>query len=271
MPTVPDLATETHLDAVHRAPSTALVGCAGWGITRDAAPLFPEQGSHLQRYAAVFGAVEINSSYYRPHRPSSYARWAASVPQAFRFSVKTPRTITHQLRLAGVREHVAQFAFEANALGEKLGCVLVQLPPSLAFHAAVAMPFFAQMRMAFACMLACEARHPSWFSSAATAWLQAHAITRVLADPPIVQNGVHQPTTAASYRRLHGAPHMYYSAYSDAHLTQLRQDLLHATPGYPAWVIFDNTAAGAAQPNALAVLGGQPPGALDAGDGSASA
>ena len=81
-----------------------LIGCAGWSIHKDVAGAFPDEGSHLERYAAVFPAVEINSSFYRPHQPQTYARWAASVPEAFRFSVKLPRSITHDARLRDVGE-----------------------------------------------------------------------------------------------------------------------------------------------------------------------
>lgn len=241
----------------HYAPGTALVGCAGWSLPRTVDAFFPSEGSQLARYATVFGAVEINSSFYRPHRPGTYARWAASVPPDFRFSIKVPRTITHFARLVDVDGLLAQFASEANALGSKLGCVLVQLPPSLAFDAAAAAAFFTQLQAHFACMLACEARHPSWFGDAATPLLQARGVTRVWADPPTGQPGAHQPTTPASYLRLHGSPHMYYSAYSDTYLAQLRAELAaRAAAGHPAWVIFDNTAAGTAQPNALAVRSG---------------
>ena len=260
MQTVLNLATDdSPADTVRHTVGTGLVGCAGWSIPRRAGALFPAEGSHLERYGAVFGAVEINSSFYRSHRPSSYERWAASVPPEFRFCVKVPRTITHQSRLVDVGGQLVRFASEANLLGEKLGCVLVQLPPSLSFHAEIAARFFTQMHTVFACMLACEARHPSWFGDAATVQLQAHAITRVMADPTTGQAGPHEATTTASYRRLHGAPKIYYSAYADTYLARLRSDLmLRAHAGHPAWVIFDNTAAGAAQPNALAVLGIQP-------------
>ena len=106
-------------------PGRMLVGCAGWTIPKEAAAAFPLAGSHLERYASVFGAVEINSSFYRPHRVTTYARWAASVADDFRFSVKLPRAITHDARLVGFDEPLAQFAHEAGTLGDKLGCVLV--------------------------------------------------------------------------------------------------------------------------------------------------
>ncbi len=231
-----------------------LVGCAGWTIPRADAPAFPAEGSHLERYAAVFGTVEINSSFYRPHQAKTYARWRESVPDDFRFSVKLPRSITHDARLAGIDEPLAQFACEAGALGDKLGCVLVQLPPKLGFDQKIAADFFTRLQDSFGCTVACEARHPDWFGAAATALLQERGVTRVIADPPKGQEGPHVPTTATIYVRLHGAPRIYYSSYEPAYLAQLARDMqVHAAAGRTVWTIFDNTASGAAVPNALAV------------------
>ena len=239
-------------------PGTALVGCAGWSISHDTTACFSENGSHLQRYSSRFGAVEINSSFYRSHRPSTYARWAASVPDEFRFCVKLPRLISHQLRLSGIEQALATFFGEAGTLGDKLGCILVQLPPSGIYIASVAHNFFTLMRQNFSCMVACEARHPSWYGSDATTMLEAHAITRVQADPPVGQTQDFVPTTKSRYMRLHGSPKVYYSSYSEAYLAGLVDEL--SREAHPAWLIFDNTASGAAIQNALTVrLGGASP------------
>ena len=72
----------------------AMIGTAGWSIPAQHATAFPSSGSHLDRYSHRFLAVEINSSFYRPHRPGTYQRWAATVPAAFRFAVKMPKIIT---------------------------------------------------------------------------------------------------------------------------------------------------------------------------------
>lgn len=226
------------------------IGCAGWSIDRESAPRFPAGDSHLERYAQVLNAAEINSSFYRPHQPQTYARWAASVPAGFRFSVKLPRTITHDARLVGVDALLARFAGETQGLGDKLGCVLVQLPPSLALDRAVAQRFFSALTARFACMLACEARHGSWFGDDATALLRAHGVTRVIADPPARQPGPYVATGGAVYARLHGSPRMYYSSYDDAYLDSVAAYIA----GKDAWIIFDNTASGAALPNALSLL-----------------
>ncbi len=231
-----------------------LTGCAGWSIAREQAAAFAPDGSHLERYAGVFDAVEINSSFYRPHQSKTYARWADSVPAHFRFSVKLPRAITHDARLVDIDAHLRQFALEAGALGPKLGCVLVQLPPKLGFDGAVADDFFARMGAMFDCSIACEARHADWFSDAASTLLQRRAITRVIADPAKGQSGPHVPTTDTVYARLHGSPRVYYSSYAPDYLAQLGEDMAtHARLGRTVWCIFDNTASGAALPNALAL------------------
>lgn len=233
-----------------------LTGCAGWSIPRDCAAAFPAEGSHLERYASRLRAVEINSSFYRAHRASTYARWAACVPPDFLFSVKLPRAITHDAKLAGIDALLAQFADEVAGLGSKLGCVLVQLPPKLAFDDAVAGAFFDRMGAAFGCLLACEARHPSWFGPAATRLLTERAITRVIADPPKGQDGPHVATADTLYARLHGSPRIYYSSYQADYLEQVAAVMLqHAAAGRSVWTIFDNTASGAAMANALTVAG----------------
>lgn len=227
--------------------NTIRIGCAGWSIYRDVAPSFPGDGSHLERYARVLNAVEINSSFYKPHQASTYARWAASVPDDFRFAVKLPRSISHDQRLVDIAALLAAFAGQANMLGDKLGCILVQLPPSLRFDSDVADAFFTHLRQHFACALACEARHGTWFGNDAAALLRAHGVTRVIADPPAGAPGPFVPTTDMVYARLHGSPRMYYSSYSDAYLDQVAAWIT----ARDAWCIFDNTASGAALPNAL--------------------
>jgi uncharacterized protein YecE (DUF72 family) len=120
------------------------VGIAGWSLDVDAKPLFGEGASHLASYATRFPAVEINSSFYRPHRAATYARWAATVPPAFRFSVKLPRAITHHARLKDSDAALDDFQGQIAGLGDKLGPILIQLPPSLHFDAAVAEKFLQQ-------------------------------------------------------------------------------------------------------------------------------
>ena len=227
-------------------PARIRVGCAGWSILSRHRALCGEEGSHLARYAARFDVVEINSSFYRPHAAATYARWAAQVPAGFRFSVKLPKAITHEARLRRCGDALDRFAGETAGLGRKLGGVLVQLPPSLAFDARMADTFFAMLRRRFVQPIACEPRHASWFDPRVDVVWQRYAIARVAADPARTPEAA-RPGGAGrwAYFRWHGSPRMYYDAYDDARLDALADQLRAASgPGRVAWCMFDNTAAG---------------------------
>jgi uncharacterized protein YecE (DUF72 family) len=232
---------------------SARIGCAGWSLPKAAAAEFPRDGSHLERYAARFDCVEINSSFYRSHRPATYARWAASVPESFRFSVKMPRSVTHDARLVGVSSQLDGFFPEVAALGRKLGCVLVQLPPSLAFDRSAARRFLAMLRRRHEGKVAVEPRHPSWFTPTADAVLMEFGTSRVAADPSVVPAAADPGgDTRTAYFRLHGSPRIYYSTYTTDAIERLEERVraLHAK-GAEVWCLFDNTALGAATENAL--------------------
>lgn len=225
------------------------IGIAGWALPQADAERFPPAafGSNLARYAAVFDAVEINSSFYRPHRPETYARWAESVPAGFRFAVKLPRSITHEKRLLDIGSDLERFAAEAGTLGAKLGWVLVQTPPSLKFDAPAAGAMFAALRTRLPAdgrlVLACEARHGSWFADDATALMRELSVVRVVADPPAGEPGPFVNTSSGDdYVRLHGSPLIYRSIYEPDRLAQIAA-WLRGQPGR-ALVVFDNTMSG---------------------------
>ncbi|MFJ2479803.1 DUF72 domain-containing protein [Pseudomonas sp. NPDC087598] len=229
------------------------IGCAGWSLAREHWPVFPADGTHLQRYATQFNSVEINSSFYRPHRRQTYERWADSVPDGFAFSVKMPKHITHERRLAGSEATVDEFLGQCSGLGDRLGCLLVQLPPSLAFDAAVAEGFFSALRQRFAGPVVLEPRHESWVS--AEPLLIKYQVSQAAVDPSRISNDASpRGWQGTKYWRLHGSPRIYHSAYDLPYLQQLAQALQVATEqGVATWCIFDNTASGAAIGNALSL------------------
>lgn len=227
--------------------ASVTIGIAGWGLPQPDLDLFPppEFGSNLARYAALFDTVEINSSFYRPHRPETYARWAESVPEHFRFAVKLPKSITHEKRLHETGAELDRFAAEAGTLGGKLGWVLVQTPPSLRFDPDAVRALFAALRdrLNDAVTLACEARHGTWFASEATELMREMKVVRVVADPPAGEPGPFQPTHEnETYVRLHGSPLIYRSVYETNRLAQVAE-WLRGQQGR-ALVIFDNTMSG---------------------------
>lgn len=232
------------------------VGTAGWSLPRLEQARFLPGESHLARYAQVFTAVEINSTFHRPHRASTFERWAASVPRGFRFSVKIPRTITHDRRLAGSEALVEKFLADLAPLGSRVGWLLVQLPPSLAFDPAVARSFFSALRERFDRGVAVEPRHASWFEEDAERLLDALHVARVAADPPRAATGGDPGGwRGLAYFRLHGFPRVYYSSYEEEFLAALAEKLRALRRRrIPTWCIFDNTTLGAGTANALSII-----------------
>jgi uncharacterized protein YecE (DUF72 family) len=234
--------------------SEVLVGTAGWSIPRATADRFPVEGTGLERYAARFPVLEINSSFHRSHRFATWERWRDSVPDGFRFSVKLSKTITHERKLVDCQDELDAFMTQAGLLADKLAILLVQLPPKLAFDAQVAEAFFEVLHGRCLAMLACEPRNASWFTDEANALLIEQRVSRVAADPAIcAEAGRPGGWRGLSYWRLHGSPRMYRSSYEDrieAYADALRQEASERE----TWCIFDNTASSAAASDALALM-----------------
>jgi uncharacterized protein YecE (DUF72 family) len=237
-------------------PGRAFIGTAGWSIARIHAARFPKLGSHLERYAAVFSATEINTSFYRPHRKSTYERWSASVPDHFRFSVKAPKSVSHS-DWRDMDPDLDAFLAEIAGLRDKLGPVLIQLPPKRDFTLVEAEGFLSAFRCRTLGDIVLEPRHASWFEPAADDLLRAYRIARVAADPPPA-GGSDRPGgwPGLTYQRLHGSPVIYRSSYPEDRLNAAAAEMRTATDvGSDAWCIFDNTTSYAAAGNALSLLG----------------
>lgn len=233
------------------------IGTAGWTIRSEHTSLFGDSGTHLTRYAARLNAVEINSSFYKPHRAQSYARWARETPKEFSFAVKMPKRITHELQLAGAKNAIGEFFAQCGGLGEKLGCVLIQLPPSLEFDSAVVSRFLREVRAIHTGAVALEPRHESWFEPAPDGLLARFKIARVAADPlPAKMQDMSIAQSPGGfdgleYWRLHGSPKIYYANYASDFLDTLAKRLSNSAQSKDVWCVFDNTAVGHATNNAL--------------------
>jgi uncharacterized protein YecE (DUF72 family) len=205
----------------------------------------------LEYYATHFRVVEINSSFYRPHRASVYARWRALTPADFRFAVKLPRALSHGPELCAPPPLLEQLVEQVSALGPKLAVLLLQLPPQRRFEREPADRFLTELSRSLPCPLVCEPRHASWFSAAARKLLDLNGVGLVSADPRRSETE-YEPTGPIPYFRLHGSPRMYYSHYSDASLKALAERVVSAAAAtVDVWCVFDNTAAHAAWDDAL--------------------
>lgn len=230
------------------------IGTAGWSIPRNVADRFPAEGTALERYATRFAVAEINSSFYRPHRISTWERWRDSVPADFRFSVKLPKTITHQAKLQSCADLVGDFVLQAQTLQEKLAVLLVQLPPKLELDSAVGRNFFADLASRTTASIACEPRHLSWFTEEADRLLKDLHVARVAADPAICEAAaVPGGWRGLGYWRLHGSPVVYRSSYADR-IHDYAARLLASVDDVDSWCIFDNTASSAGAGDALSLV-----------------
>jgi len=235
------------------ARTKIFVGTAGWSIPKTSRGDFfaadVVKPDHLAAYAARFNGVEINSAFHRDHQPGTYAKWARSTPDDFRFSIKLAKRFTHEHKLKvdtadlrGVIEGITQ-------LGEKLGVILVQIPPRLEFDEATVEEFFAPLRELYLGPVAFEARHPSWAQREATRSFEEYEVARVLADPDRIGPAPAIRRAPVTYVRLHGSPKVYYDAYDVAALERWAVTVRAAS--HETWCMFDNTARGAATVNAM--------------------
>ena len=225
------------------------IGVSGWRYAPWRGGFYPPgltQARELAFASRQFPAIELNGSFYSLQRPSSYQRWAAETPGGFVFAVKAPRYITHVLRLRGAEQALANFlASGVLALGPKLGPVLWQLPPSLAFDEPLLDTFLGQLPRDSDAALALarsrdsgrmqgrewlgpvqpwrlrhalEVRHTSFCQPRTVALLRRHGVALVVADAPGEWPEVGDITADFMYLRLHGAQQLYASEYTAAQL-----------------------------------------------------
>lgn len=251
----------------------ARIGISGWRYRPWRGAFYPKalrQADELAYAADRMTSIELNGSFYSLQRPASWARWRDGTPEGFVFAVKGPRFITHVKRLGDVDAPLANFfASGVLDLGAKLGPVLWQLPPTLAFDEGLLESFLARLpktradaaalaarhdermtgRASYAVgtdgplRYAVEVRHPS-FGDAADAWaavLERHGAASVTADTAGKYPRLDRTTADFAYARLHGEEELYASGYDDASLDRWADWVrAHLDAGRDAYAYFDN-------------------------------
>lgn len=159
------------------------VGTSGYSYKEWKGPFYPEDlpaSGMLEYYAQRLGAVEINNTFYRMPKASVLEAWAAQVPETFRFSIKASQKITHRRRLKEAHEETEYLVRTVATLGERLGCLLFQLPPNLKADLERLRGFLAllpgEVSVAF------EFRHPSWHDETVFQVLRDHGAALCCAD-----------------------------------------------------------------------------------------
>jgi uncharacterized protein YecE (DUF72 family) len=178
------------------------IGTSGFSYPAWRGGFYPEKmptTKMLAYYAERLAAVEINNTFYRMPTADVLARWAAETPPGFRFSLKSPRQITHDKRLADTAAAVARLGEVARTLGDKLGPVLFQLPPFLRKDLALLDAFLAAMPEGLAPAL--EFRHLSWFCDEVYACLRARRAALCIAESDEMETPL-QATADWGYLRL---------------------------------------------------------------------
>jgi len=130
---------------------------------------------YLAYYGHVFNAVEMDTTFYAMPRPAVVRGWAAAVPQNFRFTAKTPQSITHQMGLSNAGQFMGEFIDTMRLLGDKLGVILIQLPPSYSTEKFSILAAFLK-DLPDDIRFAVEFRHLSWYTTQTTELLATHHI-----------------------------------------------------------------------------------------------
>lgn len=222
------------------------IGISGWRYAPWRGVFYPEdlvQRRELEYASSVFSSIEINGTFYSLQRPENFRRWSAQTPAGFVFAVKGNRYITHRLRLANAEQALANFlASGLLALGEKLGPILWQLPPTLRYDEQTVGRFLASLphdtgqaaalarrreasRMAGRSTWAVdrarpirhamEVRHESFRDPGFIGLLREHGVALVVADTAGKWPLLEDVTADFMYLRLHGDKELYASGYDD--------------------------------------------------------
>lgn len=233
------------------------IGISGWRYAPWRKVFYPAdlpQRRELEYAASTFRTIEINGSFYSLQRPESWRAWYDATPANFVFAVKGPRFITHMLRLRNIEHPLANFfASGVLALGEKMGPLLWQFPPSFPFDPDTFEPFLAMLpkslsaaaqfggqhdaHLKWAPVLdvatdhrmrhAVEIRHPSFVDPAFITLLRKYNVSLVVADTAGKFPRYFDVTAGFVYVRLHGDKQLYASGYDDETL-QAWANRIHA-------------------------------------------
>jgi uncharacterized protein YecE (DUF72 family) len=235
------------------------IGISGWSYYDWLGIFYPfnTRGAEwLPIYARSFDTTEINSSFYRLPRAKTVQDWVKQVPEGFMFCPKISRYLTHVQRLKDPEDSLQQFFEVFVTIKEKLGPILVQLPPTLKFEPEIVRHFFNVLRDSYSeYTFAIEPRHETWLTEEAMGLLREYNAAWVIS-----QSGVGFPyaelvTAQHVYVRFHGPEVLYQSRYTDEMMVYYAEEMrVWLNAGHDVWVYFNNCYYGNAIDNARTLM-----------------
>lgn len=201
----------------------ALLGTSGWSYQEWVGVFYPTSSeSKLKHYTRVFSTAEIDSTFYAFPQPGTVLGWDRYSPRGFIFNAKIPQTVTHEnLTHSGpaLEAELDKFAELMQPLNNsgKLGCLLIQLPPSYKFDPAHLESFLSVLPHGY--KYAAEFRHKSWLREETWKVLSKYNVAYTIVDEPLLPPEVHL-TADFTYFRWHGRGQRpwYDYHYSDEEL-----------------------------------------------------
>lgn len=226
------------------------IGTSGWNYDHWKGVFYDEtfpKTKWLELYTRSFSTIEVNATFYRQMKAKTFENWRLRTPHGFIWSVKANRFITHIKRLNDVRESLHRFFSSLEPLGDKIGPILFQLPPSLAFDQKVWESFCTHLSPDYRYTL--EARHISWTDAQVLACLKKHNIAWCISDTSGRYPYLEAITSDFIYIRLHGSQKLYASNYSEEELKSWAARIRKWDR--ETYVYFDNDCCAYAPHNAL--------------------
>jgi len=231
------------------------IGTSGWSYYSFKGIFYPQElkpRDWLKFYSQYFNTVEINATFYRTPRASTFKKWFEETPPDFVFSIKAPKVITHIKRLREIEESLELFLKSISPLKEKARVLLFQLPPSLAYDKTLIEDFLKRLPVGnYRCVI--EIRHKSFHNEEFAELLRKYKVCLCFSDcGPRYPSWYEVQTADFLYLRLHGSPQLYVSNYEEEELERIAK-LIKGFKVEEAYVYFDNTSLGYAVKNALSL------------------
>jgi len=232
------------------------IGTSGWSYAHWKDVFYPEDikpAGYLEFYLTRFNCVELNSCFYHIPRETTVEGWMQRTPGSFKFSLKLNRVITHQKRLADCQEALKRFFDVFERMRERLGPVLIQIPPDLSCDIPLLTDFLDLLEVHYRHFrFAIEVRHRSWITDQFFELLAHHGIAFVIADSNNRFPDHEAVTSDTVYLRLHGPERLYASEYNESSLHRYAEKIIDwLSTDHEVWVFFNNDFNGYAVKNAL--------------------